>query len=190
MDELNPLIYNNKNKILIQKAANINSINKNDKKNNLKYRYYFLDILRIISSFSIIVIHVSGYYFYKLNINSNNWKICYYFNGISRFGVPIFIMISGALFLEKDISFKMLYKKYIKSLFVNLIFWSFIYSLNNIIISRKNFEKIIQRILSIHYHLWYLITNIGLYMIVPFLAHFFLHSFYLKKNLIIIFSNS
>ena len=78
-------------------------------------------------------------------------------------------MISGALFLKQDISFNKIYNKYIKRMLIHLIIWSFIYSISNIKLSKKNIKKIILKFFSSHYHLWFLFSIIGLYMIVPFL---------------------
>lgn len=150
-------------------SKNIHSINKNNLYENHKKRTLYYDNLRIISSFAVIMIHVSANYYYKLNINSYIWKISFYLDGISRFSVPIFFMISGDLFLQKDISFKILYFKYIKNIFIHYIIWSLIYSINNLKISQININNIIFLSLKGHYHLWYLKTTIGLYMLVPFL---------------------
>lgn len=78
-------------------SMDILSINKNNLSEK-KIRINFYDNLRIISSFAVIMIHVSAHYYYKCNINSLNWKITLYFDGLSRFSVPIFFMISGDFF--------------------------------------------------------------------------------------------
>ena len=61
---------------------------------------------------------------------------------MSRFGVPVFFMISGALFLKKDISFRQIFT-YIKKLITKLIFWSFIYSIYRNNLSKKNILNIV-----------------------------------------------
>ena len=125
-------------------------------------RINYFDILRIISSFAIIIIHTSGRY-NSLNFNTYNYKIAFYYNGASRFGVPIFFLISGALFLSKDISFEKIFKKYILRILNHLIAWSFIYSINK---SKKDFKN---NFFLGHYHFWYLNSTMQLYTIVPFL---------------------
>ena len=60
-------IYNN---LVIDNQINRNNIVLDLEKHNIKLRIYYFDILRIVSSFSVILIHVSARY-YKLNINSN-----------------------------------------------------------------------------------------------------------------------
>lgn len=78
-------------------------------------------------------------------------------------------MMSGALFLNRDISYKTMFKKYIKRLTISLVIWSFIYSIFNNNTSKLNIKKIIIKFFFSHYHLWYIFATIGLYMIVPFL---------------------
>ena len=139
----------------------------NDSKNITIYYYFY--ILRIISSFSVVLIHVSADYYKILNINSFDWKITYFYNGISRFSVPIFFMISGALFLNHDISCKKIFSKHIKKILIHLIIWSFIYSISNLQLSNINIKIIFFKFIRTHYHLWYLFATIELYIRVPFL---------------------
>ena len=130
-------------------------------------RLYYFDYLRVISSFFVILIHVSAEY-YNLNVNSYKWKIAYFYNTISRFSVPIFFMISGTLFLRKNIPFEIIIKKYIKRIFIHLILWSIIYSFSQISISKLGLKCRIIHIIKGHYHLWYLFAIIGLYITIPF----------------------
>ena len=73
----------------------------------------------------------------------NNWKIAFYYNGISRFKIPVFFMMSGTLFLNKDISFRQIFNNYIRRLLTKLIFWSFIYSIYRIHLSKKIYQKLL-----------------------------------------------
>ena len=150
-------------------SYNYISLNKNNLSENNKKNILYFDNLRIISSFAVIIIHISATYYFAFNLNSLNWKIAFYFNGISRFSVPIFFMISGNLFLKKEITFRILFFKYINNLFIHYIIWSLIYSIYEINFSQININDIIFICFQGHYHLWYLKTTIGLYMIVPFL---------------------
>lgn len=112
------------------KEAKNNYISLNEKKLNSKNynsRFYYFDYLRIICSFSVILLHVCAQYYYHLDINSFKFKIAYYYNGFSRFSVPNFFMISGAIFLNKDLSLKIIFNKYIKRIFIHLLLWSIIY---------------------------------------------------------------
>lgn len=130
-------------------------------------RFIYFDYLRIICCFFVIMIHVSFQY-RRFNINSYECKIAYFYDGISRFSVPNFFMMSGTLFLKKDLSFKIIVRKYIKNILIHLLFWSMIYAFVGS--KRQNIDikiKIIQ-IIKGHYHLWYLFATIGLYILIPF----------------------
>ena len=131
-------------------------------------RIYYFDYLRVICSFFVILTHISAEYYYKFNINSNDWKIAYFYNGISRFSLPIFFMISGTLFLGKNISFDIIIRKYIKKIFIHLLLWSIIYSFSKINILKLDVKNRIIHIINGHYHLWYLFVIIGLYILIPF----------------------
>jgi surface polysaccharide O-acyltransferase-like enzyme len=139
----------------------------NDSK-KMKIYYYFF-ILRIISSFAVVLIHVSNIYYFGCKKISKDFKISFFYSAFSRFGVPVFYMISGALFLNRDRSFRIIYSKNIKKILIRLIIWSFIYSISSFKISKKNIKKIIFKFFSGHYHLWFLLSIIGLYILVPFL---------------------
>ena len=107
---------NNKNYYSLDFVGNNKNIDEKPKKKIIFYHFY---ILRIISSFAVVLIHISAEY-YKSKINSFDFKISFFYNGIARFGVPIFYMISGALFLKQDISFNKIYNKYIKRMLIHL----------------------------------------------------------------------
>ena len=127
-------------KSIISKALiESNIINKNDlNKSTLKNkRIEYFDWLRILGSFSVVVIHISCEIWYSSTIFSTEWKISNFYDSIARFGVPIFFMISGTIFLEKDISFYIILNKYIKSIYIKLLFWSFFYSLRKKIIHKN-----------------------------------------------------
>lgn len=61
----------------------------------------YLDLLRIISALAVIVIHLASDRLVFSTPNSFEWQSLNLLNSISRFCVPVFVMISGALFLEK-----------------------------------------------------------------------------------------
>ena len=140
----------------------------NKNKNNEDKRIYYFDYLRILCAFFVTSIHVCSEYFYSLDVKSYKWKIAYFYNGLSRFSVPIFFMISGALFLNRDLSFGIIVNKYIKNLFIHLLLWSIIYSLMNLNLSKFDIKQKLLQIIRGHYHLWYLFATIGIYIIVPF----------------------
>lgn len=131
-------------------------------------RFFYIDNLRIICAFFVIILHIGNKYYIEMEVNSFKWKIAYYYIGISRFSVPNFFMISGALFLGKKLSFEIIIKKYIKRIFVHLYLWSTIYSIFGLKSSKIEMKQICLKIIKGHFHLWYLFATCGLYILVPF----------------------
>ena len=198
MDELKNTIFKNKNKnfnnsFFINLKEKINSDDKDINKtisikNNIYYsRIYYFDWLRIISCFSVILIHASCYFYYNFNINSYTFKISFYYNGISRYGVTNFFMISGALFLNRDISFRKIFNKYIKNIFIHLFIWSLIYYVFNEKFSNFKIKNMIIYIIDGQYHFWYLFAIMGLYTIFPFLKEISKNEKLLKKFILFSF---
>ena len=76
-----------------------------DNKRDISY-----EIMRTIGCF--FTIHVFSSYFYLFGkIDTSSWVFSESILGISRFSVPLFLMVSGALLLKKDMSIKMALKK-------------------------------------------------------------------------------
>ena len=72
-----------------------------DSANEAKARAAFLDFLRILAAFLVIVNHTNSYVFKALTpVDSQwHWSILWYY--VSKTAVPLFIMISGACLLGK-----------------------------------------------------------------------------------------
>ena len=67
----------------------------------MKERIIYFDYLRVLATMAVIFLHVAAQNWYNTDINTLNWHVFNIYDSIVRWGVPIFIMISGALFLEK-----------------------------------------------------------------------------------------
>ena len=63
-------------------------------------RLYQLDILRILAAFAIVVLHICSRNFSQISIEKSEWQQFAFINGLTRWAVPVFIMISGSLFLN------------------------------------------------------------------------------------------
>lgn len=114
------------------------------------------------------MIHICAQTWYWIDINSSAWSVLNVFDGLSRWAVPAFVMISGALFLERTCSVRQLYTKYILRIATAFIFWSAVYAA--IYYDPNGGAKgFILNLIKGHYHMWFLFLIAGLYMIVPFL---------------------
>ena len=139
-------------------------------------RIFYLDILRVISCLSVVMIHSSSQYVVK-DIGSLNFWIGNILDGSARIGVPLFVMISGTLMLDKNYQFsKNKLIKHIIRMIIFFVFWSAIYCIifsiiEPIFIKHKSVSiiEIIYSLMDGYYHLWFVYLIIGLYLIVPIL---------------------
>ena len=82
---------------------------------NSNKRIVYADLLRIIATFAVIVLHVSASKWYDTPVKDFNWQIYNLYDSLVRWSVPIFVMLSGMFFLnpEKFIPTSNIIKKYI-----------------------------------------------------------------------------
>ncbi|MDF7639846.1 acyltransferase family protein [Lactobacillus sp. ESL0791] len=135
-------------------------------------RIYYLDFLRIIATFAIIIIHVSSQRpYYSQPVHSFTWQSLNFWSSIMRWGVPIFVMISGVLFLDpkRPISTKKLFTKNIWRIVCATIFWHFFYACYTFLFENHSYATLIRLLIKGYSHLWFLHMIIGLYLLVPLL---------------------
>lgn len=146
------------------------------------------DLLRIISTFAVIVIHVSATYISGFTndkifgyINFNGAFVTCLYNTLPRFAVPCFLMLSGAFLLndERNADYEYFYKKSFKNIgiptlvFTALYFlYSFLKCAAKIYIRGNELSALAEPFLNLlkgkpFYHMWYLYMLIGVYMLIP-----------------------
>jgi len=147
----------------------------------LKERQYWIDALRILASYMVVLVNSSSYAINDVHIFSSSWYGLMFWDAMSRACVPLFIMISGTLFLnpKKDIPISKIYKKYIFRILKCIIFWNVFYGtvVKYLVNPFKTQHKwgynivtdFITDVLYGKFHLWYLYMGIGLYMVIPIL---------------------
>lgn len=132
-------------------------------------RVIYFDLLRVAAVFFVIMLHVSAESWGSADVTSYEWQIYNLFDSISRWGVPVFVMISGALFLERNIPPERLLKKYVLKVMLLYFVWSLVYALIYQLILQNDLDGFFLSWITGHYHLWFLRMIAGLYLIVPFL---------------------
>lgn len=143
--------------------------NESEEKRKVHY-----DLLRIIAAFSVVMLHSSAQFWYSLDINSAEWIVANSYDALFRFGVPVFVMLSGALFLPRqyDLSIKRLYTHNILRLAVIFVFWSGLYGLLDCIhydFTQVSWIDVAREMIMGRYHLWFLPMIAGIYMLLPIL---------------------
>lgn len=92
-------------------------------------RFLYFDCLRILGAFAVILIHVASYKWFTADISTTEWNVLNFYNcSLVRWAVPVFIMISGALFLDGKQSITHIYKKNILRIVTAFLFWSPLYA--------------------------------------------------------------
>ncbi len=134
-------------------------------------RIVYCDVLKILASIAVVLIHVCSNWWYALAVKSKSWMVINIFDSLCRWAVPVFLMVSGILLLkpEKDITIKEVFVKYIKKAIVLIAFWEVVFAFAIQINSSEqlNITTVINRLVQGHYHLWYLYMIIGIYLVTP-----------------------
>ncbi|WP_017445393.1 acyltransferase [Gayadomonas joobiniege] len=135
----------------------------------------YIDYLRTLGIFAVITIHVTAPVYQMADIvGEPGWWLSNILNSISRFAVPLFVMISGAVLLGKSITPYEFYKRRSLRLLPPIIFWTLFYigfkflqggEIKSILISTIYSGKAAG-------HLWYLTMFACLMMFAPFLNMF------------------
>lgn len=138
----------------------------------------YIEVLRIIAMISVVLLHITSTAWYYVEVNTVDWNLYNAIRCFCKWGVTVFVMISGVNFMTKqEIPLKDLWGKYIKRIAIILTFWSFVYAFIPVlrILFREGkvgierlFEAVCDFILGEN-HLWYLYMCIGLYMMIPFM---------------------
>ncbi|MBE5867401.1 MAG: hypothetical protein E7293_00355 [Lachnospiraceae bacterium] len=143
--------------------------------NGTKERKFHIDLLRILACFGVIMAHTASQYWYDLPVESFQWMVSNSYNAVFRFCVPVFIMISGALFLGRagEIDIKRLYQNNILHLVAAYWIWSLLYGLWDgrawIGADGVGLLDWVREIVYSRGHLWFIPMLVGIYAILPVL---------------------
>ena len=150
----------------------------------------WLDVIRWVATIAVITIHVVAPYLYQYGqIALFDWNIYNLIDSLSRFAVPFFVMLSGALLLNRSISLVDFLKKRFLRILVPFLVWSVLYSIYHFIKSGYvEVNYLIYFFTSIKdgasYHFWYIYMLIGLYLAIPILNKWIVNS---DKQMILYF---
>lgn len=134
-------------------------------------RRYYIDILRILACFAVIVNHFDpGFLAFSLKPKGSLSYWCLLFLSVfCKFAVPLFFMISGALLLHKTESVKTILTKRVSRILLSLIVASVFYYFFEKYIRGGDYAISIVYTNEAEYHLWYLYAYIAFLCSLPFL---------------------
>lgn len=142
--------------------------------NYIMTRLWSLDILRIVSMAAVVLLHTSAQFWSTADVSSFDWEVLNFYDSAVRWAVPVFVMISDALFLDpgREQSIRKLYAKNISRICLIILFWGFLYAL----IYQQPEGTSIKEVWAFcksgllgHYHMWFLFMILGLYVVTPVL---------------------
>lgn len=136
--------------------------------------FLWVDIIRIIAIVAVLINHTVAQFLVDWNkISLINWLIADVYGAVIRFAVPVFIILSGYLLLDKQEDDLVFFSKRFSKVVIPLFAWSILYMIfkTNYDISSIFSKVFIKEFLteSIYYHLYFLYIIIGLYIITPLL---------------------
>lgn len=142
-----------------------------------KNYYYYLSVLKVMAMFAVIGIHT---FCMPINICPERYSNIEYYlsfiftNVLKIWAVPIFIMVSGALFLDvsKELTIKKVFSKYIFRMCLILLIFGTFYSFLEIVFTEKElkiifiFRALFNMLQGKSWDaMWYIYMTIGLYII-------------------------
>lgn len=144
----------------------------------MRERIQFFDLARCVAAIAVITIHVLAPYRQELgSIPFSEWATAVSINGVSRWAVPVFILISGALMLSDERPFNLRYylQRRLGKVLIPFIVWSLFYAYLSgwsasgfdADLAWSVAENSLQH--DTYYHLGFFYYFIPLYIVIPFL---------------------
>jgi len=143
-----------------------------------KNSIFYIDFLRFIAAIAVVSIHVLGPFRHLYGeIPDSDWLAAMGINSVTRWAVPIFMMISGALLLstERDFDCKHYLTKRLSKVAIPFVGWTIIYAIVAGFVAQgwslTETLTVIQQSPNdpAWYHLWFFYDFIPLYFVIPFL---------------------
>lgn len=136
-------------------------------------RTAFLDVLRLVGIFSVVVVHVSFTGWDTTEVDTLRWQTLNAFAGTVRHATPLLLMISGYLFLDpaRSATPRQMVTERLPRLGIAFVFWSALYALVRVWLSvdLPDPATVLHWFLNGAYHLWYLGAIAGIYLVTPLL---------------------
>jgi surface polysaccharide O-acyltransferase-like enzyme len=122
----------------------------------------YFEWLRLFAAAAVVLMHTAAKRWLSISHTVPEWEVLTLWDSLVRWPVPIFIMITGALFLPRKTELKTALGRYIPRMAVCFLVWAGVYAL-------YAGELTLNGLVSGYYHLWYLPFLCGVYLTLPFL---------------------
>jgi surface polysaccharide O-acyltransferase-like enzyme len=132
--------------------------------------------------FAVIVLHTSSILLAQYDkVAFTDWLAADIYNGLVRWAVPVFVMMTGALLLHREYEPGDFLKRRLIRVVTPFLFWSLVYIGYSWYNEEITFNadawtntKQVLHLLQVgsSYHLWYVYMLIGLYFVIPVISKF------------------
>ncbi|MDO4990268.1 MAG: acyltransferase family protein [Eubacteriales bacterium] len=129
-------------------------------------RIDYFDSLRVAALVAVLVRHTASQNWYDIDVNGAAWRCFNVYCSLTQYCVPVFVMISGALFLGREIPVRQIWSKYVLRMAAAFCFWSAVYAAVNAL--EAGTSGLLTALILGPYHIWFLFMIAGLYICLPF----------------------
>ncbi|MBM6774805.1 acyltransferase [Olsenella profusa] len=126
---------------------------------NQRTRIAYLDFLKVAGVYAVVLTHVTATLFSIFPLGSAEWAVVDLLDGISRWAVPCFLMVSGALMLDEhhERPAKDLWLRRILPFVALYFIWSTFYAVYHAWMEGwPGWRSFFLGVIRGEYHLWYL----------------------------------
>ncbi len=136
-------------------------------------RLGYCDFLRCLAALAVVIVHCAGRTLGQEDPASTRFFVLNLLEGVSRWAVPMFLMLSGAFLLDPERP--MSTRKWLGHLgrvAAATLIWGFLYAFYTTRGAHVGVEWFLEALIlmvkgELHYHLWYLPMLLGLYLLLP-----------------------
>ena len=136
-----------------------------------KKRIFYLDELRMLAILAVMLCHIDNMYPYVTT--SLKAAIPYFLTAFGRIGVPLFLMLSGALLLNRDYELGFFLKKRFSRILIPFIFWVIVIAIFQFTLLAVPMDETIKWMMGSGVT-WYVYELIGAYLFLPVVNAFIL----------------
>lgn len=133
-----------------------------------KEQLFWIQWLRLLAAAAVVLMHTAARGWQDPDAAGSGWLWLTAYDSLVRWPVPVFMMVTGALFLGRKTDLRRMVTGYLPKAAAAFFFWSAAYVAFSFGIGQGP-QDWVKAFLTGHYHLWYLPWLMGLYLVIPFL---------------------
>lgn len=135
-------------------------------------RIFYYDLLRDIAIFLVVLCHVCTEFCQHFAVGTLKWYSAAFYIDVGTLGVPIFLMISGALLLNKTYTLSDFMKRRFSRILIPFVFWALLLPICKMMFLGKAWTIAEYCQLLFFDQYWFVWMLIGAYLLLPFLNSF------------------